>query len=234
MTAATLRTLVRGLVGVPSNHPRLQDSDIDTYVDELMQELAWDGEPVALQDSDPIDIVAGTALYTTTKKFLWLDTVKAFGTKLEPISYAELDRLDPGWEASTAGRGTPRYYTIDSTDASTGYFKIRLYPTPESSGDDGLIARGLIEPTPMATIANGEIVQWPELMGHKFAKGAAVRAVDNLPERGGLDSRVANWRNDWLEGRAKFIERQHRAHAQRWGQTPVAGIEGGWETPQGW
>ena len=219
MTGDALRDTVRELVGVGNvaAYPRLTDTNINRAVDSAMHRLAVKTEPVALQTSYAQNLTAADATYEIDAVALRIYTVYCSESQgaLLPISYAELERDWPDWRDAS---GTPTHYVIEGVNA-TGAFKLRLVPAPTTTttSGSGLVVRYLAEPTSLASISSGEIVQWPEFVHDGFACYAAWRTILRFTERGIADPRAAAIKADWDDAAALFVEQEASIHPQRWG-----------------
>lgn len=235
MTGDSLRSTVRDLVGVgdATAYPRLTDANINAYVNRAMHQLAVKAEPLALQATYTQSIAAADSTYELNAVALRIMSVNVSGVPLKPISFAELDQQYPGW--SVSGNTTPSHYVIEGVNSS-GYMKLKLWPTPPAAISSGLEVRFLAAPTSLTTITTGVLTEWPEYVCDGFACFAAWRCIIRFSERGVADPRAGAIKGEWDEAAALFIEQEQMAHPQRWGHCSVeSGTTGiGIETPWGW
>jgi hypothetical protein len=232
VTGDELRQAVRDLVGVPSaaTYPRLTDANINSYVNTAMHRLAVKAEPLALQATDTISISASDATYELTAVALRIFTAHVVGVgTLSAISYPELERDYPTWRTSS---GTTTHYIIEGLNTS-GYIKLRLWPTPASAISSGLEVRYLAEPTSISGISSAEILQWPEYVQDGFACYAAHRTIIRFSERGIADPRAQAILGEWNEAASLFIDQEQSNAPQRWGTTALdpSYFNFGWESP---
>lgn len=202
MTGTTIRSAVRDLAGVSSTYPELSDTHVDRYVDEAMLMAAYEAAPMALRVSYSQTSSSGTHTYAAyTSVVVFVTAVKANGKACQLIDEDNLDVIAPAWE-SAATSAVQTHAII--TGQSSGILQVRLWPTPNYTTANAVIIRSIKQPTSLATVATGEVDEFPDFLHHGFVKYAAYRHLLCQAEEAD-QSKLAAYKADWDASKALYV-----------------------------
>lgn len=126
MTKSTIDTLVDDLC-----HDLGNATEIAVFHDDVMEELSKSpGSPFV--DYATISVVSGTSQYDFPSDAIRLLAIFYEGAHLSPSTIPDLEAYDKDWLTLT---GDPWAFTPEDRS----FRKYRLFPEPDSSGDDGTI-----------------------------------------------------------------------------------------------
>ena len=188
MTVSEIQSRVYVITGLPSAHPRLTTTVINSLWWDGAVKMAREARPGYLRRDDTQNLVAGQAAYFLPVDALVILAVKAYEggqwCRLEKRTQEELDDLDPDWEST--GTGSAFYYDAgihSAEDADYGKRVIQLAPVPMSTVTNGLKVRDVRRPVALSAVPSGrEYIDIPADYHEGLCNYAAWKFLRNSSE----------------------------------------------------